>query len=229
MIGRPVVYRWLVVAVVVLAAMSYGYKLITEAHSENKLSELPVYGIPNADSSDHTIKDFKLIDQFGKTVTQADFKGKIYVADFIFTTCQGICPIMSNQLERVYHQYKGDYNVLFLSHTVKPYEDSVPVLKAYAELHDVQTSQWRFVTGDKKQIYDLARTAYMVGDTVGAGGEDDFVHTQFLALIDPQSRIRGFYDGTDSAEVNKLILDLETLRKEEFKTDEKPDMNASDN
>jgi protein SCO1 len=211
MVGKPVIYRWLVVAVVVAVAVFYANHLLTTSRPV-QLSSLPVYGQKNADSTDHTIKNFRLTDQFGNVVTQETFKDKIYVADFIFTTCEGICPKMSDQMERVYSKYKNVNDVMFLSHSVKPEEDSIPVLKSYADEHHVMNDHWRFVTGDRKAIYDLARTAYLVGDTAGAGSPDDFVHTQYFALIDMDKRIRGFYDGTDSVDVERLLNDLAALR-----------------
>lgn len=207
-------YRWIVVALFVIIAVSYAYHLMTTA-KQPVLSALPVYGQRNADSTDHVVKDFKLIDQFGNTVTAADFKDKIYVADFIFTTCQGICPKMSGQMERVYAKYKNIDDVRFISHSVKPEEDSVPVLKKYADDHHVTNDHWRFVTGDKAMIYDLAHNSYLVGDSTTAGTVDDFVHTQFFVLVDTDKRIRGFYDGTDSVEVDRLLSDLATLRNGE--------------
>ncbi|MBL0103429.1 MAG: SCO family protein [Bacteroidetes bacterium] len=207
--GKHVLFRWVIVAVVVMIAMFYGYKILI---SQPVIDDsLPVYGERNADSSDHVIGDFKLIDQDGSIVTQDSFYNKVYVADFFFTTCQGICPKMSNQMQRVFEKYKGDRRVMFLSHTVKPSEDSVPVLKEYALRHGADSKQWHFVTGDKKEIYELARKSYLVSVTEGTGGPDDFVHTQFFALIDTDKRIRGFYDGTDSTEVNKLMKDILNL------------------
>ncbi len=211
-VGRAVIFRWSVVAVIVFAAMTWGYFIITGNHI--KESALPVYGQRNPDSTDHIISNFRLTDQDGKIITEADYKGKIYVADFFFTKCEGICPLMSNQMVRIAEKFKGNTSVLLLSHTVKPEEDSIPVLKEYAKNHNADSSQWYFVTGEKKVINKLARSSYLVGGTEGEESSD-FVHTQFFALIDPVKRIRGFYDGTDSAEVNKLIGDIEILLKEE--------------
>ena len=211
-VGRAVIFRWSVVAVIVFAAMVWGYFIITG--NQIKESALPVYGQRNNDSTDHIISNFRLTDQDGKIITEADFKGKIYVADFFFTNCEGICPLMSDQMERIAKKFKGNTSVLLLSHTVKPEEDSIPVLKEYAKNHNSDSSQWYFVTGEKKVINKLARSSYLVGGTEGEESSD-FVHTQFFALIDPIKRIRGFYDGTDSTEVNKLIGDIELLLKEE--------------
>ena len=210
-VGKAVIFRWSVVAVIVLAAMVWGYFIITG--SSIKISSLPVYGMRNNDSTDHTIADFSLINQEGKIITQDDFKDKIYVADFFFTNCEGICPLMSKQMERIANRYEGVSNFRLLSHTVKPEEDSITVLKKYAEDHHAETSQWYFVTGSKKDINKLARISYIVGGTNG-NDSADFVHTQYFTLIDTQKRIRGFYDGTDSLEVDKLIGDIAILLRE---------------
>lgn len=209
---KQLILRWGIVALVVLTGVYYAYHILM---TERKVElELPVYGEKNDDSTFHSIQDWKLIDQNGKEISNHDLEGKIYVADFFFTTCQGICPKMSNQMERVSEKFRGNYDVHFLSHTVKPSEDSVSVLKAYADEHHADDKQWHFVTGDKKQIYELARKSYLSSVTEGDGGPDDFVHTQFFTLIDGKRRIRGFYDGTDSTEVNKLIDDIFTLTGE---------------
>lgn len=209
---KQLILRWGVVAIIVLSAMIWGYKIITTEKKD--IPSLPVYGEKNDDSTFHTIADWKLTDQNGNTISQNDFKDKIYVADFFFTTCEGICPKMSNQLERVAQLFKSNDRIQFLSHTVKPQEDSISVLKEYALEHNADDKQWHFVTGDKKVIYELARKSYLSSVTEGNGGPDDFVHTQFFTLIDTEKRIRGFYDGTDSADVNKMIDDIYTLMNE---------------
>lgn len=209
---KHLILRWGVVAIVVMIAISYAYNLLNkEPHPDHSL---PVYGEKNDDSTEHKIAAWKFTDQNGQIISQKDLDGKIYVADFFFTTCEGICPKMSNQMQRVAEQFKGTEKVHFLSHTVKPGEDSVSVLKAYATLHEADSKQWHFVTGDKKDIYEMARKSYLSAASEGDGGPDDFVHTQFFTLIDPERRIRGFYDGTDSVEVNKLIDDIYILMNE---------------
>jgi protein SCO1/2 len=162
----------------------------------------------------HTIPDFSFINQDGKTVTQADFKGCVYVTDFFFTTCHSICPIMSNQMERVVSKFKGNTEVKFLSHTVDPEIDTVEQLKAYALRHNADSKQWMFVTGEKKALYDIARKGYLLNADEGDGGPDDFIHTQNFALIDKDRRIRGYYDGTDSTDINQLIKDIDLLLAE---------------
>ena len=182
---------------------------------------LPIFGPKEyeskhgkTDTSYHTIQNFQFTDQDGKAITQETFKESIYVTDFFFTTCHSICPIMSNQMERVYTKYKGNKEVKFLSHTVDPEIDTVEQLKAYAIKHNADAAQWMFVTGDKKALYDIARTGYLLNAEQGDGGPDDFIHTQNFALIDKDKRIRGFYDGTDSTDIYHLMQDLDLLLAE---------------
>lgn len=209
---KHLILRWSVVAIVVMIAISWAYKILT---TDRVVAEsLPVYGERENDSTEHKIAEWKFTDQDGKEISQKDLDGKIYVADFFFTTCQGICPKMSNQMERVAERFKGVKQIHFLSHTVKPSEDSISVLKQYANFHNADPLQWHFVTGNKREIYEMARKSYLSSVSEGDGGPDDFVHTQFFTLIDPSRRIRGFYDGTDSVEVNKLINDIYVLMNE---------------
>lgn len=162
----------------------------------------------------HRIGAFSLTNQEGKTVTEKDYQDKIYVTDFFFVTCPTICPKMTKQMERVYSEFKSNNEVLFLSHTVMPENDSVPVLKEYAVKHNIDVNKWNLVTGDKKQIYDLARKTYFAAITEGDGGVDDFIHTENFVLIDKEKRIRGFYDGTSENDVDRLINDINTLLNE---------------
>ena len=152
---------------------------------------LPIYGEKEyeskkgkTDTSYHTIPNFQFTDQDGKTITEKTFNGSIYVTDFFFTTCHSICPVMSKQMEKVYTAYKANKEVKFLSHTVDPEIDTVEQLKSYAIKHNADASQWMFVTGDKKALYDIARTGYLLNAEQGDGGPDDFIHTQNFALID---------------------------------------------
>ncbi len=163
----------------------------------------------------HKIRGFKLVSQLGDTITQKQFDGKIYVTDFFFTTCPSICPKMSTQMVRVQEAFKDDDKVMILSHTVFPEIDSVPVLAAYAEEYGVEANKWLLVTGDKKEIYDLARKSYFaIIDEGGNGDEHDFIHTENFVLIDPNKRIRGFYDGTSLEDVNRLIKEIKILKQE---------------
>jgi protein SCO1/2 len=165
-------------------------------------------------SKNHKVGEFSLTDQDGKTVTPTDFEGKIYVTDFFFVTCPTICPKMTDQMLRVYEEFKENGDILFLSHTVMPEEDSVPVLKEYADKFNISSEKWKLVTGDKKHIYDLARKTYFAAVTEGDGGVDDFIHTENFVLVDKEKRLRGFYDGTSKKDVDRLIKDVYTLLAE---------------
>lgn len=160
----------------------------------------------------HKIADFKLVNQNGDTITEAFYKDKIYVADFFFTTCQTICPIMTDLMYEIQKQTISDPEVLLLSHTVTPEIDSVAQLKRYAKKKLVNSSKWNLVTGDKKQIYDLARTSYLAVKTSGDGGPYDMIHTENFMLIDKKKQIRGFYDGTDPKAIEKLLDDIKVLK-----------------
>ncbi|MBU2974683.1 MULTISPECIES: SCO family protein [unclassified Zobellia] len=159
----------------------------------------------------HTIADFSLINQNGKTITQADYNDKIYIADFFFTTCPTICPIMTKNMASIQERIKGFDDVMLLSHSVTPEIDSVAQLKKYAIEKGVDDSKWNLVTGDKKQIYELARKSYLAVKDDGDGGPFDMIHTENFILVDKKKRIRGFYDGTNEEEVEKLMADLKIL------------------
>ncbi len=160
----------------------------------------------------HTIADFSLINQNGKTITEEDYKDKIYVADFFFTTCPTICPIMTKNMAEIQNAVLDDPEVMLLSHSVTPVIDSVPQLKKYALEKGVVDHKWNLVTGDKKQIYELARKSYLAVKTDGDGGPYDMIHTENFILVDKERRIRGFYDGTNRAEIDKLLEDLKILK-----------------
>ena len=160
----------------------------------------------------HSIADFKLINQNGDTISQADYADKIYVADFFFTTCPTICPVMTANMADIQQIIKGDDEVMLLSHSVTPEIDSVPQLKKYALEKGVIDAKWNLVTGDKKQIYELARKSYLAVLTDGDGGPYDMIHTENFILVDKERRIRGFYDGTSSDEVAQLLEDLKVLK-----------------
>lgn len=207
-------YSWLLVLIPLVFISWYFI-----SKKENKPSHLLAYfGPKNAlkvnDTTYHFIPDFEFINQDGQKVNQHFTDGKIYVTEYFFTTCKSICPIMNQNLDRVYASFKSKEDFLILSHTVDPETDSVPVLKDYANLHKVNDTKWMFVTGAKKDLYGLARKGYLLNAEEGDGGEEDFIHTQNFALIDKDRHIRGFYDGTDSLEINRLIQDINLLYKE---------------
>ncbi len=160
----------------------------------------------------HKISDFELTNQNGQKITQEFYKNKIYVADFFFTTCQDICPIMTKNMYRLQEELKDDNDILFLSHTVIPEVDTVQQLKKYAVENNIDDSKWNLVTGEKKQIYDLARKSYLAVEDAEYG-KFDMIHTENFILIDKQRQIRGFYDGTNNDEIEQLISDIEILKK----------------
>lgn len=197
--------------------------LYTKSGSPQKVfKKLPILGNHELDTSKvegkikidtifHTIPAFSLINQEGARVNESAVKGRVYVVDYFFTTCQSICPIMSKQLDRVYREQK---DVLILSHTVDPETDTPEALKEYAKKFNADPKRWIFLTGTKPELYDLARTGYLLDAQEGNGGEEDFIHTQNFALIDKKGRIRGYYDGTDSSSVSELITDIDFLLEE---------------
>jgi protein SCO1/2 len=163
----------------------------------------------------HSIADFSLVNQNGQTITQEDYKGKIYVADFFFTTCQTICPIMTDHMVQIQKEILNDDDIMLLSHSVTPQIDSFAQLKRYAEQKGVLDKKWNLVTGDKKQIYELARKSYLAVKTDGNGDEYDMIHTENFMLIDKKRQIRGYYDGTNSEDIERLLKDIKVLKQED--------------
>lgn len=162
-------------------------------------------------ANNHVIADFAFTNQNGKTITQKDYEGKVYVADFFFTTCQSICPMMTNNMAWLQEQIKDNPKVMLLSHSVTPEIDSVSVLKAYAKSKGVIDAKWNLVTGNKKDIYYIARKSYLAVKTGKPEELYDMVHTENFVLVDQKRRVRGFYDGTKLEEVKKLLEDINFL------------------
>ena len=160
---------------------------------------------------DHKVSDFTLTNQNGKTVTQNDYKNKIYVADFFFTNCTTICPIMTNNMVKIQEAFLKTDDVMFLSHSVTPEIDSISVLRKYADSKGVIDTKWNVTTGNKKHIYELARKSYFAVVEQGDGGLQDFIHTTNFVLVDKQQQIRGIYDGIDDDEIQRLIKDIKSL------------------
>ena len=180
---------------------------------------LPIYGekkIIAGDTIYHQIASFNLTNQIGQVVNQNTTKNKIYIANFFFATCQSICPMMSNQLQEVQKAFLADDSVLILSHSVNPLHDTVAVLNNYADTYGAKTNKWHLLTGNKKQIYDLAKTSYLVNAFEDDGSPEGFLHSELFLLIDKKARIRGMYDGTNTAEVKKLIEDVKLLKQETY-------------
>ena len=161
----------------------------------------------------HKIADFNLINQNGKVITQKDYDNKIYVADFFFTRCTTICPIMSTHMADLQKEFKNNDDIKFLSMSVTPVMDSVSVLKAYAKTKGAIDTKWNLTTGDKKHIYQLARKSFMAVLDEGDGGIQDFIHTEQFILVDKKKQIRGFYDGTSSEDIQRLIDDIKLLNE----------------
>ena len=199
-----------------LLIVSVGFSIISCGNSNR---ELPYIGEKEVnakgDSVNHSIPDFKFVNQEGDTITQDYFKGKIYITDFFFTSCPTICPVMKTQMLRIYEKFKDNPELGILSHTIDPRHDSVSVLKAYKEKLGVNTAQWQFVTGEQEKIYEIAQKSYMVSamEDKAAVDEGGFVHSGAFVLVDKNRNIRGVYDGTKEIEVNKLIKDIELLLK----------------
>ena len=162
----------------------------------------------------HSIANFKLINQNGETITNKNYKDKIYIADFFFTRCQSICIAMAFNMGELQKEYKDDDDILFLSHSVTPFIDSVSVLKSYAKDKGVIDGKWNVTTGSKKHIYELARKSYFAVIDQGNGDENDFIHTEQFVLVDKERRIRGYYDGTEKEDIEKLKKDISLLKSE---------------
>ena len=160
----------------------------------------------------HKIPPFRLVNQLGDTISENTFKEKVYVADFFFTTCPGICPMMTSNMSLIQEAFKDESRVLLLSHSVTPEYDSVPVLKEYAKEKEVLDNKWHLVTGNRKLIYDLGRKSYFVEESLGEISiESDFLHTENFVLIDQNRHIRGIYNGLRKNDLNQLIKDINTL------------------
>ncbi|HEX8575433.1 MAG TPA: SCO family protein [Flavobacterium sp.] len=214
-------YRIFIITMVVFAVifLSISFRLLTPKRSLPIMSPADVNpelvdSTVQYISKDHTISNFSFTNQNGKTVTQKEYEGKVYVADFFFTTCQTICPIMTDNMVLVQKAFINNPKVKLLSHSVLPDQDSVPVLKKYALEKGVIDAKWNLVTGNKKDIYSLARKSYLVVKTQNASEQYDMVHTENFVLVDTKRRIRGFYDGTKKEDIERLINDIRLLLTE---------------
>lgn len=192
----------------------------------NNNNQLPVYGIkkpvtqviggkPVIDSIDYTIPPFTFYDQDSAVVDSHTVNGKVYVADFFFTSCPSICPKMKKEMLRIYDKYQTDNNVVLISYSIDPGRDSVARLKSYAQKLGIDnTAKWHMLTGNKDSIYSLA-DAYLVSAAEDPDAPGGHIHSGNFVLIDKHSRIRGYYDGTDTKKVDKLLTDMDNLLKEE--------------
>ena len=214
--NRALLIRVLIFGTIAFLAIYIGSVIIQEG------KQLPVYSPSDLTpelvdssmhdvSSGHQIDDFHLLDQYGDTVTRSHLEGKVTVVNFFFTSCQGICPKMNSNINEVAGAFKGNDKVQFFSHTVDPSYDTVEVLNEYAKQYTHTGEQWHFLTGSKKEIYDLARRSYFAVRTQGEGGKSDFIHTENVLLVDGKGRLRGFYDGTSDQAMEKLQKEIRIL------------------
>jgi len=214
------------VIVTLLLFLSFSCQNDAVPEKESRVDILPFYNSPeftprwidekNNDMSDfHKIPEFKLLNQFGNTISEETVNGKIYVADFFFATCPGICPKMAGNMSIVQKAFEKDDQVLLLSHSVTPEQDSVSALKTYGDRNNCQPGKWHLLTGDREQIYTLGREAYFVEEDMGLKkSKDDFLHSENFLLVDQNRRLRGIYNGLNSTDVQQLIADIHTLKKE---------------
>ncbi len=214
-----------IILFIVLVVPVIGYLLLKTG--TNHYIALPIYGERYAeekvidgktvvDTVYHTIGDFEFTNQNGEIVSSKSLEGKIKIVDFFFVDCQTICPKMSTQMQRVQEKVKTVNEIVILSHTVNPEADSVSVLKRYATEYGAIDNKWHFLTGNKKDIYEIARKGYLVNALEGDGGPDDFIHTELFVLVDHKNRIRGLYDGTSKEAVDTLIDEIKVLMKQEI-------------
>lgn len=164
------------------------------------------------------VQDFSFTDQDGKVITQNEVAGKVYVVEYFFTTCKGICPKMNANMKTIYDKFKTETGFAIMSHTCMPETDSVPLLKKYEGklLEGEANHNWHFVTGNKDSLYKIARQSYLLDNDKNnnINIKDQFIHTQFFALVDKQKRVRGIYDGLKKEELDKLANDIKDLLKE---------------
>lgn len=198
---------WLSIAVVFILPVTAWLLL---GWYERKIQALPVYG----KTSNHHIDDFTFTNEDGQSISKDNWKGKVIVTNFFFTHCPVICPKMTANLKRVSNEFKNDAWFHITSFTVDPARDSVATLKAYANRFLLNTNNWDLLTGNKAELYKLARNSFMIVATDGDGGPEDFIHSDKLVLIDDQEKIRGYYDGTSEKEVNQLVTDIKKLKHE---------------
>jgi len=208
-----------------LAVVFVACKSSTE--NSSRVEVLPYYGeatftpkwystIEEIPQGFHRIPEFNLLNQNGKKITEKEVEGQIYVADFFFTSCPGICPKLTSNMSLVQNEFLEDDEILLMSHSVTPNYDSVSVLQKYAMTKGVMTGKWHLLTGDRDHIYELGRNAYFAEESLGQKkGIDDFLHTENFILVDKNRYIRGIYNGLNKSSVNQLIVDIKTLKRSE--------------
>lgn len=204
-----------VVFVIALVAIPFIlYSILEKSKFGSRLSIQGPVTTVNGEKQYHTIADFAFVDQLGDTITEEEVEGKIYIANYFFVACPTICPTMSGNLQKIHQQYQDEDRLVILSHSVDPVRDSVPVLYEYAQRYEADASQWHFLTGNKKDIYLMARNSYLVTALDGDGGPTDFIHSELFVLVDQHRHIRGTYYGTDDDDIEDLKEDLDYLLEE---------------
>ncbi|NQZ78448.1 MAG: SCO family protein [Ekhidna sp.] len=191
--------------------------LIVSCSQQSSDNRLPFLGNTIYEENDtiyHTIQDFQLVDQDSTIISNETFTGKIYVADFFFTSCPTICPKMKAEMLRVYEKFEQNDEVIILSHTIDPTYDTVALLKDYADRLGVDSKKWKFATGDQDYIYDLAESSYMSIADEDANAPGGYIHSGAFLLVDKERHIRGVYDGTVPEQVDVMMNDMEKLLKE---------------
>lgn len=209
----PKKVKQVLILLIILIFPSLVYILLSTGVHKHK--SLPILGekyVENGDTVYHTIADFEFINQYGEKVTNQEFEGKIVVVDFFFTTCGTICPNMTGNMARLQEWFRNDDDVMILSHTVNPEYDTVEILKAYSEEYGAMKGKWHMVTGDEQEIYEMGVKSYLIPtqeDPLAPGG---FLHSEMFVLIDRSGHIRGFFDGTNTNQVQDLINGIKFLR-----------------
>ncbi len=218
-----------IILAVIFLAFVFGAFWFSNSLNEKEKEKLPIINTNDVNpelvdetmqgvGQGHTIRYFELKNQLGETVTGKELDGKIYVADFFFTTCGGICPKMTKQMVRIQNEFEDDDRVMLVSHSVTPEHDTVEVMKKYADKYGADHKKWLFLTGNKKEIYGLARRAYFIVKAAKEGEDDgsgsDFIHTENFVLIDAKKRIRGYYSGIRESSVDSLMNDIRQLLEE---------------
>lgn len=205
----------IVILSIVLGPLLFWFIL---SRGTNNFRSLEIFGPKeigiNGDTVYHTVSPFRLVSQNGDTITEKSLDGKIYVANFFFTTCPGVCPKMTDALKPVVDEFQKVNDVKFISHTVDPSHDSLPALKVFAEKHGADLSKWYFVTGNRDSIYDLAIKGYLVPASEDARAEGGYLHSQDLLLIDKEKRIRGIYDSLEPEDIKRLKDEIKVLLHE---------------
>jgi protein SCO1/2 len=186
-------------------------------HYESGYAPLQFYGPVSSTTNDeiayHKVPPFLFTDQDNQLISLDDTDGKVFVANFFFTSCPTICPRMTRNLQSVQELYRNDQAIMFLSFTVDPKRDTPERMRAFAEKYQANTPQWRFLTGEKKALYTLARNGFFLSASEGDGGPGDFIHSENLILVDRQNHIRGYYNGTDESAVEQLVKDITKLKR----------------